>query len=642
MGFPSDAMHLNVNEVYPRQTIYGFQLEPAGCRLAFVRQSDLRVAEVTEQTGRKLQGTSIADLYLLASAGGYPQQLTDTGDFSNPAIWSPDGAWLACEHGEQLWVMAPDGGQRRLVYRGKLYHPPIPQAPGAGALGDALWGYPRWSPDGASILIAVREGLQTILRLVCADGKAQRDLYAYEGLIIGWDWSPDGHRVVCVTRNEDGWTGAVRIVDVQNGETRALCEEDHYAYLMPVAAWAGAGRIVFRSNRTGWAKLWLAAVDSVEITPLTVGAWDDYGFRVAPDGEQIVYASRAEQAGSGDDLWLMPSAGGQPARLTRHGGINAPLAWSRGGEIFYWHADPMERGDVWAMPAAGGEPKRLTWNTPLDLARKLRAPQEVVIPNEGVEIPTLIYLPVSFREGERYPAIVWIHGGPTMVARTDFAPYCHWLANQGYVVLVPNYRGSVGYGVAHMNAVAGEGLGKHDLSDVLAAGRYARTLPTVDLRRGVGVGGRSWGGYLTLMAVTQAPDDFSCALADAAISDWFIQQAGTEVRYYDRWLIGGWVYEQSALASARSPINFATRLKAPLLVLHGENDTSVPFQQIEAFVARARQAGAAVDFVSYPLEGHSNRDLAHQQDALERTKTFFRRHLQAWNLRDNPSGNQVW
>jgi dipeptidyl aminopeptidase/acylaminoacyl peptidase len=143
------------------------------------------------------------------------------------------------------------------------------------------------------------------------------------------------------------------------------------------------------------------------------------------------------------------------------------------------------------------------------------------------------------------------------------------------------------------------------------------------------------------MAVTHAPDDFSCAVAGAAISDWFIQQAQTEVRYYDRWLVGGWVYEQSERARDRSPINLVGQIKAPLFVFHGERDTSVPLSQIEAFVAKARQSGVAVEFVSYPLEGHSNSKPENQQDTLARTKAFFQRHLQAWNLRDNPCADQI-
>ena len=98
------------------------------------------------------------------------------------------------------------------------------------------------------------------------------------------------------------------------------------------------------------------------------------------------------------------------------------------------------------------------------------------------------------------------------------------------MVITLNYRGSTGYGLAFMEAVVGEGVGKRDQQDVLAAA-YAKTLPWADVSRGVGIGGHSWGGYLTLMGVTQAPEAFSCGVAWAAIADWTVQQAQTEVRW---------------------------------------------------------------------------------------------------------------
>ena len=192
-----------------------------------------------------------------------------------------------------------------------------------------------------------------------------------------------------------------------------------------------------------------------------------------------------------------------------------------------------------------------------------------------------------------------------------------------------------------MEAVAADGLGKNDLSDVLAAGRYVRRLPQVDLSRGVGIGGRSWGGYLTLMAITQFPDDFSCAVAGAAIADWRIQQANTEARYYDRWLVGGWVYEHMERVIDRSPINFADRIRTPLFVFHGEEDADVPLAQIGPFVEKVRQTGTDLEYVTYPAEGHSNRKPENQADALHRTRNFYQKYLQPWNLKDNPVAGQV-
>lgn len=627
---------LTIDDIYPRQTISGFQLAPDGQHLTFVHRRDELAEEITERGQRRVKVTPLADLCLLPRDGGYPRQITSSGDFSNPPAWSPDGQWLACERGGGLQIISAGGDTARTIYRGALFHPPLDR-------GDAYLGLPRWSPAGDAIIFAAREDARATLRLVSADGRLQRELLAVEGNVIAWDWSPDGRQIVLVTRDEDGWTGEVRVLDVAMGESHTICAEGHYEYCLPIAAWTPDGtRIILRSNRSGWAKLWLATLDGATQQPLTHGTWDDYACRLSPDGAQIVYASRAEQHGTGDDLWITALAGGTPRRLTRHYGVNTPLAWAQDGRIYYWHSDPTEPGDLWVVESSGGEPRRLTWNAPIGLADKLRAPEEVVVTSDdGTPVHALVYLPAHHQEGQRHPAIVWIHGGPTGISRCDFAANSSWLANEGYVVIVPNFRGSTGFGVPHMAAVSGDGLGKNDLSDVLAAGRYARSLPYVDLARGIGVGGRSWGGYLTLLATTQAPDDFTCAVAGAAISDWSIQQAQTEVRGYDHWLVGGWVYEQPDRVRERSPVHFVDQITAPLLVYHGEEDHDVPFPQIVRFVEQARRAGAEIEWVSYPGEGHGNRLRPNRQDVLDRTQNFFRRHLHPWDFRDNPSGGQV-
>jgi len=632
---PHAAYQLTAVEVYPRQALSGFQLAPDGRQLTFLFKRDERVEDLTGSGQRKVKVTPIADLYFLSSDGGYPRPFTDSGDISNPVVWSPDGKWLAFGQKGGLRIAPAAGGETRTIYSGDTYDSPL-------AAGDAYLGYPRWSPDGKSILFATREEPQAILRLVSRDGRMHRYVFSVEGYITGWDWSPDGKHIVFVTRGENGLVGDVRLLNIETDEVCLLWEEDNYEYQQPVVVWSPDGKhILFRSNRSGWAKLWYATPDSGEVKPLTAGDWDDYAFRFSPDGKQVVYASREAQSGNGDDLWIIPFPGGTPQRLTHHAGVNIPLAWSKDDRVYYWHSSPVEAGDLWVVSGSGGEARRLTWNTPIELERKLRAPEEVLITNDdGTRISTLIYLPVYYRDGEKYPAIVWIRGGPTGVCRYAFAPFYNWLANQGYVVITPNYRGSIGHGVEHMAAVASEGLGKNDLSDVLATGRYVRTLPYVDHSRGVGVGGHSWGGYLTLMTVTQAPDEFSCAVAGAAISDWMIQQAQTEVRYYDRWLIGGWVYDQPERARDCSPVNFVERIRTPLLVYHGEEDNDVPFAQAQMFTAKVKQSGAKIEYITYPAEGHSNRKLENQKDTLDRIRVFFRQHLQSWNFRDNPSANQ--
>ena len=170
----------------------------------------------------------------------------------------------------------------------------------------------------------------------------------------------------------------------------------------------------------------------------------------------------------------------------------------------------------------------------------------------------------------------------------DYNPLLNYIANLGYLVCVPNFRGSTGFGVDYMDEVLGDGCGDADLTDCFTVGAWLveqepQSLGVnLDLRRGIGVAGHSWGGYLAFMcAVTPraAPVNwpgpqqlFSCSVACAGITDWFIQQRETEVRYYDYALMGGWVYKDQVAMRARkaSPKTYASKLEVPLLVLHGE------------------------------------------------------------------------
>jgi dipeptidyl aminopeptidase/acylaminoacyl peptidase len=628
---------LTVAEVYPRQMAYGFQLAPNGQRLSFILQRDSQIERCPDGEHVKLKEVPLADIHLISSTGGWPLQLTGSGDFVNPAVWSPDSQWLAFERGEGLQIMPAEGGSPKTVYKGNL-------CPFRLELGDAFLSHPRWSPDGKYLAFIAQEGPDSALRLVSVDGRLLRELYSVKGRLIALDWSPDSRYLLVVYLDSNGWEGHIGRLSVDIGEFVQIGEtENTCKYHKPVACWAPDGEhIVFRSNRSGWSKLMIARFDGGEARSLTEGVWDDYSYRFSPDGKHLVYASRASQAGNGDDLWMVPLARGTSSRLTQHPGINVPIGWSTDGRIYYWHSSPEEPGDLWAVSSIDAPPQRVTWTAPVTLERKLLRPQELSIGgDDGHRIAVLIYHPVYYREGDQYPAIIWIRGGPTSMCQYKFEPIYNWLANLGYIVMTLNYRGSVGYGVEYMNAVAGDGVGRCDLSDIIVAAKYAKALPCVDSTRGLGVGGRSWGGYLALMSVAAGTDLFGCAVADAAISDWLLQQAETEVRHYDYWLLGGWVYGQTERAKDRSPVNHLGSVGVPLLILHGKNDRDVPFSQAPRFVEQARKAGLSIEWVFFEGEGHSYKAPDNQKDALHRIKAFFARHLKPWDFHENPCGDQV-
>ena len=215
----------------------------------------------------------------------------------------------------------------------------------------------------------------------------------------------------------------------------------------------------------------------------------------------MVFASRAEQDGSADDLWTVPLSGGPPTRLTNQGGVNVPYGWAPDGRVLYWHSSPTEPGDLWAIvheprpapartpPAPAKAPARApdveraggSWSASCARRRRSSSPAP-----RGSGCTPWSTSPPAHQAGPAPPAHRLGAGGPTGFSRFDYAPLLSWLANEGFLVVTPNYRGSTGHGVAFMEAVAGEGLGQNDLADVLAAAEYARAHPCADTAAGGG------------------------------------------------------------------------------------------------------------------------------------------------------------
>jgi len=642
-------LRLTADEVYSPRGITSVRISPFGtefaavvCHAANVVLEDGFGQDTPRSSGRPRPVTKpFSDLTLTSTQDGAHTVLrTSVGSLATLA-WAPKavGQYLAAYSGEKeaIEILSAASGNVEYTLRHRIFIPPLD--PGDDDLGGI-----QWSPRGDLLLIATREEPKTQLLVVSVDGTNSQRLLNVDGTLVSWDWSPDGTTVVAVTRAQNAWSGSVVVIDVATQRVTELAVESNFEYCKPVARWSPDGSIVLRSNRSGWSKLWrLDANNSTLAEPITRGDWDDYAFQVSSDG-LLVFSSKSGQPGTGDDLWLINSAGSgrDPERLTNHPGVKSPLGWGASDSVIYRTSRPTEAPTIWRVDSHAKIPPKQLWNSmALSLKSKLAEPREFRIPGQAGLLSALLYLPVSHQSGEKHPGIVWVRGGPTAASRFQWAPYLSWLANEGFAVLTVNYRGSVGEGAAHMEAVAGEGLGQNDLTDVLAAAAYLRSMSEVDITRGIGIGGRSWGGYLSLMAATRNPEVFACCYAGAAISDWLIQQSETEVRYYDRWLVGGWTYEKRAHATGRSPITELERLSIPLLITHGAEDHDVPFRQIEEFVQKARELGKHVEASFYSHEGHSNKMPVNQRDELDRVSGFFRRWLHPWDFIEIPSSNQI-
>jgi dipeptidyl aminopeptidase/acylaminoacyl peptidase len=237
-----------------------------------------------------------------------------------------------------------------------------------------------------------------------------------------------------------------------------------------------------------------------------------------------------------------------------------------------------------------------------------------------------LMLPKDYDPAKKYPLIVIVHGGPAAAATPHWGGFLSAAAFSalGYFVLEPNPRGSFGQGEEFTQANRRD-FGYGDLSDILAGVDMVEAKYPVDINR-VGLTGGSYGGFMTMFAVTQT-QRFKAAVAAAGISDWQSYYGENSI---DQWMLpyfGASVYDDPAVYAKSSAINFIRAAHTPTLVLVGDRDGECPAPQSFEFWHALRDRHVPTQLVVYPNEGHGLTDPAHRRDAMERAAEWFARYL---------------
>jgi dipeptidyl aminopeptidase/acylaminoacyl peptidase len=251
--------------------------------------------------------------------------------------------------------------------------------------------------------------------------------------------------------------------------------------------------------------------------------------------------------------------------------------------------------------------------------------------SDGLGLDGLLVLPTGRGRGDGpFPLIAWVHGGPPARYADEFllgprSP-AQWLAAAGYAVFLPNPRGGVGHGRDFTAAVAGS-VGGAEWSDIVSGIDLLIAEGVADPDR-LGIAGGSHGGFMTAWAIGQT-SRFGAAMMIAGISDWGMLVATGELGTFDAVLAGscGWEGSGPHPHDQVSPISFASKVRTPVLIVHGENDTNVPVSQAIYFHRALSRFGAEHELVIYPREGHGFAERNHQLDLLRRTRAWFDRWL---------------
>ena len=249
---------------------------------------------------------------------------------------------------------------------------------------------------------------------------------------------------------------------------------------------------------------------------------------------------------------------------------------------------------------------------------------------DGMEIPCLLYKPKGLADGEKVPALLWIHGGPGGQTKLSYSAALQHLVNNGYAVLAVNNRGSSGYGKTFF-AADDRKHGNEDLKDCVEAKKLLATLPYIDTEK-IGIYGGSYGGYMVMAALAFTPEEFKVGVNLFGVTNWI-----RTLKSIPSW----WEFQRKALYNelgdpytadsvalfAKSPLFHAAKITKPFIVLQGSNDPRVLQVESDEIVAAAKKNGVPVEYVIFPDEGHGFVKKENNIKASEEVLKFLDKYL---------------
>jgi dipeptidyl aminopeptidase/acylaminoacyl peptidase len=583
--------------------------------------------------GEEEDGKDRTQVFTLFREGGEAEQVTDTAQKVEFFEWSPDGkrillvlkdpkpeeleAKQAEEKGEEAkkkkktpppWVVTRRqfkedyvgylDSRRNHLYVLDLATRKLRQIT-SGDFDDYCHSYlpgcehsePAWSPDGRRIAFVSN-------RTADPDANYNTDIF-----VVDAQNQDRGARLLQVTTNPGpdaapSWSpDGKRIAHLANTETaRALYATNHLA----VSSSAG-----------GDSRLLTRDLDRMIFRPRFSRSEDRIYFLLEESGEQ--------------SLARISPAGGPLERLVAGRRVVRAFDQGPGGAIAALVSEPELPAEVFLLADGKLEPRSRT-NEALLASLRLGAVEEIRFASrDGTEIEAFVIKPPGFSSRRRYPGILLIHGGPQAQYDASFELEGQLFAANGYVVVLPNPRGSTGYGQDFCLAIW-QAWGERDYEDVMAAVDAVVERGFADPAR-LGVAGWSYGGMLTNHVITRT-DRFKAA-ATGASAALYVVNFGHD--HYQRWWVDElglpWEVESRQLYDKLSPFNRVERIVTPTLILGGERDWNVPIVNSEQLFLALKLRGVPTELVVYPGEFHGIDTPSHAKDLYQRYLAWFGRHL---------------
>jgi dipeptidyl aminopeptidase/acylaminoacyl peptidase len=582
---------------------------------------DKQVAFVTNISGRN-------NIWIVPSQSGWPTQLTVSNQRQANIAWSPKGRWIAYNSdydGNEQWdlfLVSTSNGQ--VV---NLTNTPEVSEEGAA-----------WSPDGEKLAYSVKPKQSPNYEIDTIEIQSRRIIHLTSNTPAQLSnfnpiWSRDGKWIVFTQQNAAGKDSNIFIASATGGRATNLTPHEGERNFSATDISPDAKSVLITSNAgNGYENAGLLDVATKKISWLTNDKWEISSGKFSPDGKHLSWTANID----GDqDIYVYDLTTRQAHPLPVAKGINslagAETPFSHDGtSLLFTHNGPNAPNDIWTYDFAAQKSQQITHSLVGGVrSEDMVEPFLVHYPSKDGkwQISAFVYVPYNAERNGKNAGIVSIHGGPTAQTINSFSRNIQYLVNQGFFVIAPNYRGSTGYGKEFEDANRFD-MGGGDLQDVISAAEWMKKTGFIDPKK-IAVMGGSYGGYLTMMAVTKAPDLWAAGVPIVPFVNWFteIENEDPLLRQYDISTMGDPAKDMVRLKD-RSPINFADQIKAPLLLLAGGNDPRCPKTEAEQVAQAVKKRGGVVDLKVYENEGHGFAKIENQIDAATRIAEFLKKYAE--------------
>ncbi|MFT4152837.1 S9 family peptidase [Parafilimonas sp.] len=531
------------------------------------------------------------------------------GKGTSPAV-SFDGKFMVYADDAQIWIVGMDSLLPKKLFQSR---------------GSQLQF--RWSPQNNKLAFVSRRSSHSFIGIY--DFETQTFAYPDAGAATDAEpaWSADGKWLAYIRvpysgnvlpftplRSAEPWS--IRLLNVSAGAAQEIWKADEGAGSafpddLPVAEnllWFTAdGSLVFPWEKEGWMHLYALNITTRQTKLLTPGEGEVEHVTLSNDKKEIIYSTNINDI---SHRHIYKTAPGAPSAvmLSEGDGIEAyPAATSNGVAVLHSSA----KHPLWpAIISSNGKftdlaEDQFPKNFP---SSSLVVPQVISITaTDGMQIPAQIFLPPNYNSSQKYPALIFFHGG----SRRQMLPAFHYMfyysnsyalnqyfASQGYIVLSVNYRSGIGYGLNFREALNYGAGGASEVNDVIGAGLYLKSRPDIDAKH-IALWGGSYGGYLTAFGLAKASDLFACGVDIHGVHDWNSEMKNWISTYDPRQQ-----QDFAKLAYQSSPIAYADSWRSPVLFIHGDDDRNVPFDQTLIMAEKLKERKVYYEELILPDEIH--------------------------------------